>query len=53
MRAAYVGAEGDHVEMRMAGRKQAAFEPGVNHLQGCSLAELFGVRPPAQREQAG
>ncbi len=41
VRAADVGTEGDHVQLRVAGGEQAAFQPGVDHLQGCGLAELL------------
>ncbi len=49
--AAYVGAEGNHVQMRMACGEQAAFEACVNHLQAGELAEFCGVDLLTQREQ--
>lgn len=49
----YVGAEGDHVQLRMAGSEQAAFQPGVYHLQAGWPAELRGIDPLAQHKQAG
>jgi len=48
MRATNVWAEGDHVQMRMTGREQAALQSGVDHLDGCGLAELGGVDLLAQ-----
>ena len=45
-----VRAKGDHVQLRVAGGEQAAFQSGVDHLQGCGLAELRDVNLLAQRE---
>ena len=49
--AVYVGAEGNHVQVRVAGGEQSAFQPGVDHLQIRGAAELRGVDLLAQIEQ--
>jgi len=49
----YIGAEGNHVKMRMTGGEQAAFKSGVDHLQAGGLAEFFDVHLLAQRQHAG
>ena len=51
MRAAYVRAKGNHVQMRVAGGEQAAFKPCMDHLQAGRFAVLHGINTLAQREQ--